>query len=126
MRLEHFAIDIADPAAFKTWWSANLGLRVSPANDAFLVDDSGTFVIEVYRTDKTPSAPDYRTIDPMTFHIAFLSDDVDADVARLVAAGAEKVEGVHKPGFDMAMLRDPQGIPLQLIKRATPVALPPR
>ncbi len=124
MRLEHFAIDIADPAAFKAWWSANLGLRVSPANDAFLVDDSGTFVIEVYRTDKTPSAPDYRAIDPMTLHIAFLSDDVDADVARLVAAGAEQVELVHKPGFDMAILRDPQGVSIQLVKRAAAVAMP--
>ena len=62
----------------------------------------------------------------MTFHIAFLSEDVDADVARLEAAGAERVELVHKPGFDMAILRDPQGIAVQLVKRANPIALPPR
>ncbi len=124
MRLEHVAIDVADPAAFKAWWTANLGMRVSTANDAFLTDDSGTFVLEVYRTDKTPSAPDYRAIDPMTLHIAFLSDDVDADVARLVAAGAEQVELVHKPGFDMAILRDPQGVSIQLVKRAAVIAMP--
>ena len=126
MRLEHIAIDVADPAAFKEWWVRHLGMRPSAACDAFITDDSGTFTLEVYRTGNTPSAPDYRALDPMTFHIAFLSDDLDADVARLEAAGAERVEVVHKPGFDMAILRDPQGVAVQLIKRATPIAMPPR
>ena len=126
MRLEHIAVDVADPAAFKEWWIRHLGMRSSAVGDAFLTDDSGTFTLEVYRTGNTPSAPDYRALDPMTFHIAFLSEDVDADVARLEAAGAERVELVHKPGFDMAILRDPQGIAVQLVKRANPIALPPR
>ncbi len=126
MRLEHVAIDVADPAAFKDWWIKNLGMRLSPVNPGFITDDSGTFVLEVYRTDKTPKAPDFNAIDPMTFHIAFLSDNVDADVARLEKAGAKKVELVHKPGFDMAMLRDPQGIGIQLVKRATCVFNAPK
>ena len=126
MRLEHIAIDVADPTAFKEWWVRHLGMRPSTACDAFITDDSGTFTLEVYRTGNTPSAPDYRALDPMTFHIAFLSEDLDADVARLEAAGAERVEVVHKPGFDMAILRDPQGVAVQLIKRATPIAMPPR
>lgn len=126
MVLEHVAVDVADPAAFKDWWIRNLGMRPSAVGDGFLTDDSGTFTLEIYRTGNTPSAPDYRSMDTMTFHIAFLSDDVDADVERLVAAGAEKVELVHKPGFDMAIVRDPQGIAVQLVKRANPIALPPR
>ena len=126
MRLEHIAVDVADPDAFKEWWIRHLGMRPSAVGDAFLTDDSGTFTLEVYRTGNTPSAPDYRALDPMTFHIAFLSEDVDADVARLEAAGAERVEVVHKPGFDMAILRDPQGIAIQLIKRAAAIAMPPR
>ena len=125
MHLEHVAIDVADPAAFKKWWIENLGMRVSAASDGFITDDSGTFVLEVYRAG-TPSAPNYRSLDPMTFHIAFLSDNVNADVDRLVKAGAEKVEVVHKPGFDMALLRDPQGVCIQLIKRATSIFMAPR
>ena len=126
MRLEHIAIDVADPVAFREWWGRHLGMRTSAAGEAFITDDSGTFTLEVYRTGNTPSAPNYRALDTMTFHIAFLSDDVDADVARLEAAGAERVEVVHKPGFDMAILRDPQGVAIQLVKRATAVAMPPR
>ena len=41
MRLEHIAVDVADPAAFKDWWTRHLGMRISTANDAFLTDDSG-------------------------------------------------------------------------------------
>ena len=126
MHLEHVAIDVADPAAFKDWWVKNLGMRVSAASDGFITDDSGTFTLEVYRTNTTPSAPNYRSFDPMTFHIAFLSNNVDADVERLVKAGAEKVEVVHKPGFDMAILRDPQGVCIQLVKRATSIFMAPR
>lgn len=126
MHLEHVAIDVADPAAFKDWWVKNLGMRISSANAGFLTDDSGTFVLEVYRSDKTAAAPDYKAMHPMTLHIAFVSDDVDKDVARLVAAGATKEELVHKPGFDMAMLRDPFGVCVQLCKRATSVFMAPR
>ena len=57
----------------------------------------------------------------MTLHIAFLSEDVDADAARLVAAGATLLETVHKPGFDMAMLRDPFGLAIQFVTRGTPI-----
>ena len=126
MRLEHIAVDVADPAAFKEWWVRHLGMRLSAASDSFITDDSGTFTLEVYRTGNTPSAPNYGALDPMTFHIAFLSDDVDTDVARLEAAGAKTVEVVHKPGFEMAILRDPQGIAIQLVKRAAAIAMPPR
>ena len=121
MRLEHVAIDVADPAAFKAWWTANLGMRVSTANDAFITDDSGTFVLEVYRTDKTPSAPDYHAMRPLQLHFGFLSDDVDADIASLTAAGATLVVHEKTPGFDGAMMKDPFGISIQFVKRGRPV-----
>ena len=123
MKLEHVALDVSDPEAFKSWWCANLGLTVSAAASAFLLDDSGRVAVEVYRTDRTAAAPDYRAMNSMALHFAFLSDDVDADVARLVAAGATSEEVVHKPGFDMAIVRDPWGVPIQLCKRATSVLL---
>ena len=126
MHLEHVAIDVADPAAFKDWWVKNLGMRVSSVNPGFLTDDSGTFVLEVYRTERTAAAPDYWKIHPMTLHIAFLSENVDKDVARLAAAGAKTCEVVHKPGFDMAVLQDPQGVAIQLVKRDKCIFMAPR
>lgn len=117
MKLEHVAIDVADPEAFKAWWCKNLGFRIS-SNPGFIMDDTGVMGLEVYRTGETPAAPDYAAMNAMTFHVAFVSDDVKADVDRLVAAGA-KVEQLKldSPAFHMAILRDPWGVAIQLCRR---------
>ncbi|MBQ1568433.1 MAG: VOC family protein [Kiritimatiellae bacterium] len=118
MKLEHVAIDVADPEALIKWWCENLGFRRSAPKSAFIIDDTGVMGLEVYRTGETPSAPDYPSMNPMTLHIAFVSEDVKADVDRLVAAGArlEKLS-LDNPAFHMAILRDPWGVPVQLCKR---------
>lgn len=117
MKLEHVAIDVADPEAFKAWWCKNLGFRVS-TNPGFIMDDTGTMGLEVYRTGETPAAPDYASMNAMTFHVAFVSDDVKADVDRLVAAGAKLEQlKLDSPAFHMAILRDPWGVAVQLCRR---------
>jgi catechol 2,3-dioxygenase-like lactoylglutathione lyase family enzyme len=122
MKLEHVAIDVPDPEAFIGWWCENLGFRRSAPGSAFIMDDSGTAGLEVYRTDRTAAAPDYRAMDPMTLHVAFVSADVEADAKRLVAAGATLVElKTGDDSFHMAMLRDPWGVPVQLCRRAKTV-----
>lgn len=117
MKLEHVAIDVSDPGAFKAWWCENLGFRVS-SNPGFIMDDTGVMGLEVYRTGETPVAPDYKSMNSMTFHVAFVSDDVKADVDRLVAAGAtlEQLK-LDNPAFHMAILRDPWGVAVQLCRR---------
>ncbi len=121
MKLEHVAIDVADPEAFKAWWCKNLGFRVS-TNPGFIMDDTGTMGLEVYRTGETPAAPDYASMNAMTFHVAFVSDDVKADVDRLVAAGAKLEQlKLDSPAFHMAILRDPWGVAVQLCRRQNPI-----
>ena len=117
MKLEHVAIDVADPEALIKWWCENLGMRLS-SNPGFIMDDSGESGLEIYRTGETPSAPDYAKMNSMTFHVAFVSDDVKADVDRLVAAGAtlEQLK-LDSPAFHMAILRDPWGVAIQLCRR---------
>ena len=118
MKLEHIGFNVAEPQKVMDWWCANLGFTQTPP--AFVVDSTGQMAIEFYRNDAAP-IPDYTAISPLTLHIAFLSEDVDADAARLVAAGATQLETVHKPGFDMAMLRDPFGLAIQFVTRGTPI-----
>jgi predicted enzyme related to lactoylglutathione lyase len=66
--------------------------------------------------------PDYASMHPMRFHVAFAADDPDAARAELVAAGATFVEEQKLPdGSRLLMLRDPWGLPLQLCKRTTPM-----
>jgi len=118
MKFEHVAIDVSDPEAFIAWWCENLGFRRSAPGSAFILDDSGTMGLEVYRTGETESAPDYAAMNAMTFHIAFVSADVKADVDRLVAAGA-RVEQLKldNPSFHMAIVRDPWGVAVQFCRR---------
>lgn len=118
MKLEHIGFNVAEPQKVMDWWCANLGF--TQTHPAFVVDSTGQVAIEFYRNDAAP-IPDYTAISPLTLHIAFLSEDVDADAARLVAAGATLLETVHKPGFDMAMLRDPFGLAIQFVTRGTPI-----
>ena len=118
MKLEHIGFNVAEPQKVMDWWCANLGF--TQTHPAFVVDSTGQMAIEFYRNDAAP-IPDYTAISPLTLHIAFLSEDVDADAARLVAAAATLLETVHKPGFDMAMLRDPFGLAIQFVTRGTPI-----
>lgn len=126
MRIEHLAMNVPDPARQAEWWCANLGARVVRSSDApvparFLADSSGSILVELYRNDAAP-VPDYASLDPLVMHVAFVSADVRADRDRLVAAGATVVSDApaeRDPGADeFAILRDPWGVPLQIMKRA--------
>jgi len=127
MRIEHFALNVEDPLSLSRWYVEHLGLRVvrrameSPWAH-FLADDSGQIMIEVYGNPDVP-LPDYKQQDPMVMHLAYVSDDIDADLARLLAAGATQAgDPLHTPAGDvLAMMRDPWGVPIQLVKRASPM-----
>ena len=119
MKLEHIAFDVPEPEKFIAWWCEHLGFRRSKPGSAFILDDSGIMGLEIYRTGETPAAPEYAKLNAMTLHVAFVSEDVKADAERLVAAGAalETLKN-DDPAFQMAILRDPWGVAIQLCKRA--------
>lgn len=124
MKLEHVALNVADPNATGRWYVTHLGLKivrrfVDPPYGHFLADDSGTVMLELYGNPDFPLAATPESAPP-TLHLAFVSTDVAADVQRLVAAGATLVGKVDQmPSGDIiAMLRDPWGVPVQLVKRA--------
>ena len=122
MKIEHVAFQVADPAAMADWYVKHLGFRVRRASDdpvvaRFIADVSGAVMLEVYRNPKFP-VPDYASMAPALLHVAFVCDDVPAAVARLTAAGAKLVSGPEVLGEDeLAMLRDPWGLAIQLAKR---------
>lgn len=126
MKIEHTAFNVEEPVLMGRWYVEHLGLTVKRrTTDApyahFLADDSGTVMIEIYGNREAP-LPDYRSMNPAELHLAFVSSDVTADTRRLVAAGASIVADVHQLGEDtFAMLRDPWGLPIQLVSRANPM-----
>ena len=127
MKLEHTAYQVQDPVALARWYVAHLGMTVARAHGApsfgqFLADSSGDVMLEFYNNPRV-GVPDYRAIDPLILHIAFYADDVAGERRRLIAAGATpEGEVQHNDSGDVvAMLRDPWGLALQLVKRKKPM-----
>jgi len=127
MNIEHVAFNVPDPVALAEWYTRHLGMRVvrsvtGPPHTRFLADESGRTVLEVYRQTRAP-VPDYPTQEPLVLHIAFTTPDVRAARDKLLAAGATAVGEIEitSGGDEMAWLRDPWGLALQLVKRASPL-----
>lgn len=127
MKIEHAAWQVEDPAAAAEWYVAHLGMEVvrsggGPAHVRFLADSTGRVLLEIYNNPKA-GLPDYRKVDPLIIHLAFRVEDVKATLDRLVAAGATVHSGYAKmdSGDEMAMLRDPWGFPIQILRRAEPM-----
>ena len=129
MRIEHIAINVEDPIGMAKWYCENLGMKVvrkgdPPANARFICDAGGNTTLETYN-NPPDGVPDYASMDPLTFHIAFTVDDVKGIREKLVAAGATVVTDVTttSDGDELATLRDPWGVPIQFVKRAKPMPL---
>jgi glyoxylase I family protein len=127
MRIEHIAFNVADPTGMAEWYGKNLGMRVlrkfeGGTDTHFIADAAGRVVLELYRQEKSP-VPDYGAMDPMILHVAFVVADVTAERQRLLAAGAKAVGevGRNDGGDELAMLRDPWGFCVQLVRRAKPM-----
>lgn len=107
------------------WYVKHLGCRVAQASSAAnpgLFLSAGTVLIEIYQNSKFQT-PDCHSMPPSSLHLAFVSEDVKADCDRLVLAGAKIVDDcfLNAAGDQLAMLRDPWGVPLQLVKRTKPI-----
>ena len=126
MNLEHIAINVREPAALANWLAEHLGLRIvmgattSPYAH-FLADGHGS-MLELYSNPAGP-IPDYATLSPYTLHFAFASGDIEADRARLLAAGATPAGEITNTaaGDRLCFLHSPWGEPLQLVQRNKPL-----
>jgi hypothetical protein len=128
MRIEHLAINLDTPADWATWYVRHCGFKVvraqaGPPWTQFIADSHGAVLVEAYdRTDKP--RVDWPQADPILFHLALVSESLEADAQRLCAAGATRIEGgADTDGYGLIMLRDPWGVPLQLCRRREPFPL---
>jgi glyoxylase I family protein len=123
MVLEHIGINVSDAAGMAAWYCEHLGLSVSRQTETawFLADSTGRMLLEIY-TNPAVKQIDYAALEPGSFHIAFVSDDVAADRGRLIEAGGSADGEIFVDGGDeFAIVRDPWGVAVQLAKRGTPM-----
>lgn len=127
MKIEHFAYQVNDPDASAKWYCQNLSFSIKreadlPCPVRFLADETGQVMLEIYN-NPVVETPDYASMDPLLLHIAFCCEDLLSTVERLIAAGAVRVSGpeIIASGDELAMLRDPWGLAIQLVNRANPM-----
>jgi glyoxylase I family protein len=123
VKIEHVAFQVEDPKAVSAWWVKNLGLTIKRTYPDrpwghFLADDGDAVMVEFYNNPKA-AVPDYRAIDPLMLHVAFVVEDVAMVRERLIAGGAtpEGDPQTAPNGDILTMLRDPWGLAVQLVRR---------
>ncbi|MGD8500221.1 MAG: VOC family protein, partial [Phycisphaerales bacterium] len=88
IRLEHVAINVENPEEMAKWYCTNLGMKIvrqgpPPVNMRFISDAGGNMMLEIYH-NPPDSVPDYASMDPLLFHIAFMVDDVKGTCRKLI------------------------------------------
>jgi glyoxylase I family protein len=129
MKIEHIGTMVQDPIQVAQWYCQNLGFRVARGMQVspfttFMVDASGSGMLEIYN-NPAAQVPDYASMDPLLFHVAFDigAETIEAVRDRLLAAGATLYSdlALTPAGDQLVMLRDPWGMAVQLAKRKIPM-----
>ena len=129
MRIEHIGLQVSNPAAMADWYIEHLGFVCKRAGDPpvsvrFLADESGRVMLEIYNNPAV-QPPDYSKMDPLLLHVAFVCDDIPVTMERLLKAGAKLDSAMQTipSGDQIAMLRDPWGLAIQLARRQNPMVI---
>ena len=123
---EHVGLNVPDHQGAADWYRRHLGMTVArelPDGGAvFLADPSGRVVLELYHNPASPDL-DLKSFEPLMLHFALLVDDVTRCAALLEEHGCAVVDPIKTTpaGDEMAILRDPFGLNIQLIRRNEPM-----
>ena len=127
VRFEHVAFNVADPVTMANWYVKNLGMKImrqdgAPTYTTFIADSGEHMMIELFHNADYPLFPAQK-INVMSLHLAFCSPDIKKTVEQLLSNGASLADSL-KPtasGDLVCILRDPWGLPIQFVQRATPM-----
>jgi catechol 2,3-dioxygenase-like lactoylglutathione lyase family enzyme len=126
-RPEHFAINLPDPVEVAKWLVENMGMKIirqggAPAYTTFIADENENMMFELFNNVNYPSM-DFKNTSYMALHIAFMVNDMNAVKTKLLSAGATIAEDLNTTanGTQVLVLRGPDGLPFQFIKRPVPM-----
>jgi len=127
MIIEHISFAVAEPEAVAAWYAGNFGMQVlrrGGGGDVFLADATGKVVFQLEDARRIEDAASQaafaaRGRDMRNLHLAFCCDDIAGTRQRLLANGATAADAIQvtADGDEMTTIRDPWGIPVQLVKR---------
>ena len=115
--LRGMELDCAEPDTMAAWYVRHLGFEVvshlGGERRRWVLKDSGGFEFRLCRAYGKLKFPDFWSIDPDKFCLSYASQNLEADVKRLKAAGCDVVLQSNGPGV---LLRDAFGMPIRLVR----------
>ncbi len=105
MTLSMVTFDTTDADSLATWWAEQTGGEVVERNDGwFVMVAGGTLPVHLAFQKVDDPTPGKNRI-----HLDLTADDLDAEVDRLLGAGATLVARRGDESFRWVTLADPQG-----------------
>ncbi|TJZ76663.1 VOC family protein [Rhodococcus oryzae] len=105
LTLGMITFDSAEPGPLAAWWAERVGGRIEQENDGwfYMVEVPGAAHKLAFQKVPDPTPGKNRV------HLDMIAEDLDAEVARLTAAGAQEYERHDMDGFRWVTLTDPDG-----------------
>lgn len=105
LTLGMITFDSANPGPLAAWWAEQTGGQIEQENDGwfYMVGVPGAAHKLAFQKVSDPTPGKNRV------HLDLTSEDLDAEVARLTAAGAQEYERHNMDGFRWVTLTDPDG-----------------
>lgn len=122
LRWDHLHLRSPDPDAAARWWVDVLGATHKDRTETgetlrvtVMLDGLPLFIDRVGPERGAPPEPPFRGLE----HVGLRVDDIAAAVAALEARGAEVVVRPHapRPGLQIAFLRGPDDVRVELLQR---------
>lgn len=105
LSLGMLTMDTTDARALAQWWAEQTGAAIAQDHDGWfvVVQGGGLPVLLAFQRVEDPTPGKNKV------HLDLMSEDVDGEVDRLVAAGASLVERRGDENFRWVTLADPDG-----------------
>ncbi len=122
--IEHIGLVVKDSESMARWYQEALGFIVlnsfeTPNGHVAFIKCSQTGLIFELITDLTLACIEDALSHPLQLHIAFKSNNIEADKSRLLELGAEFVTdcATADPAATVLIVKDPWGNFIQLAQR---------
>ena len=126
LRFSNICIDCADPALLGRWWAEALGWRITheEPDEVVLEPPTGSREDGVQADILFLKVPEPKTVKDR-IHVDLRPDDQAAEVARLEAMGAKRVDiGQGEPTW--VVLADPEGNEFCVLRALRPDEVEPQ